>query len=95
MEAGAEKKLMSAPATIRIPEWPEWMDLKTLARYASVSTKTLQRWIKATSDALPAAKRTGKVLVSRRAFDSWMERQSSAGSAADVNATVDKILRSL
>jgi predicted site-specific integrase-resolvase len=71
------------------------MDLKTLARYASVSTKTITRWIKASSDALPAAKRSGKVLVSKQAFDSWMERQSSAGSAEDVSAAVDRILSSL
>jgi hypothetical protein len=88
---------MAAPATIRpaLPEWGEWLDLKTLARYASVSTKTLQRWIKAASDPLPAAKRSGKVLVSRKGFDSWMERQQSACNPADVNAAVDKILRSL
>lgn len=71
------------------------MDLKTLSRYACVSTKTLQRWIKAASDALPASKRSGKVFVSRTAFDSWMERQSVEGTASNVDETVNRILRSL
>lgn len=77
-----------------LPIWPEWMDLKTLARYSSVSSKTLHRWITADIDPLPASKPSGKVLVSRKRFDLWMERKSGVENM-NVGATVDSILKTM
>lgn len=74
--------------------WPEWMDLKTLARYSSVSVKTIHRWMAADIDPLPASKPSGKVLVKRKTFDLWMERQAGVENL-NVGATVDTILKTM
>lgn len=80
--------------TVTFPGWPEWMDLKTLARYSSVSIKTIHRWMTAESDPLPASKPSGKVLVKRKTFDLWMERQSGVENM-NVSDTVDSILKTM
>jgi hypothetical protein len=86
---------MDSDTTIRpIPEWPEWMDLKILERYSSMSNRTLRDWIGAPVNPLPASKRGKKILVSRRAFDEWM-RSQRLESDADVRRKVDEILKSL
>lgn len=88
---------MPSNATIRqpIPEWPEWMDLKMLERYSSVSNRTLRSWIKAPEDPLPASSRGGKILVSRRLFDEWMKEHAIEARAVDIERTVNSILKSL
>lgn len=78
-----------------IPEWPEWMDLKTLERYSSVSNRTLRTWIKAFNNPLPASCRGRKILVSRRIFDKWMEQNSVERNSVDIDRTVNEILESL
>src|SRR3954453_2667149 len=64
-------------------DWPEWMDLKTLERYSSVSNRTLRSWIKAPESPLPASARGGKILISRRAFDEWMTAHAIEVNTAD------------
>jgi len=88
---------MSSKGTIRerLSEWPEWMDLKALERYSSVSNRTLRSWIKAPVDALPASARGGKILVSRRLFDEWMKGHAIEASSVDVERVVNSILKSL
>jgi hypothetical protein len=88
---------MPSHAAIRqaIPEWPEWMDLKTLERYSSISIRTLRSWIKAPDSPLPASTRGGKILVSRRAFDAWMNGHAIKVSSVDVGQIVNEILESL
>jgi hypothetical protein len=44
---------------------PEWMDLKSLQRYACVSERTLREWIHRPTDPLPAARVGAKILVRR------------------------------
>jgi hypothetical protein len=87
---------MSSNGIIRqhLPEWPEWMDLRTLSRYCSSSERTIRQWIHAPADPLPASRPDGKILVSRRAFDLWMERQAVQDHAIDVDATVNQLLES-
>jgi hypothetical protein len=70
------------------------MDLKTLERYSSMSNRTLRDWILAPINPLPASKRGGKILVSRRAFDEWM-KSHPLESGSDIQRKVDEILKSL
>jgi hypothetical protein len=88
---------MSSNGTIRqhLPEWPEWMDLKTLERYSSISNRTLRSWIKAPEDPLPASARGGKILVSRRLFDEWMKGHAIEAISVDVEPVVNSILKNL
>jgi hypothetical protein len=88
---------MSSNATFRqpIPEWPEWMDLKILERYSSMSNRTLRGWIKAPVNPLPASIRGGKILVARRDFDEWMKGHAIEAGGIDIDRTVDDILKSL
>jgi hypothetical protein len=65
----------------------DYLDLERLARYSSLSVRTLQRHLKATEHPLPhhqvcvPGKTKGRVLVSRRAFDRWMEGFAVGGSS--------------
>jgi hypothetical protein len=88
---------MRSGPTIRqtLPDWPEWMDLKTLERYSSMSNRTLRKWIKALQNPLPASVLGGKILVSRRSFDEWIGRHAIEVSALEVERTVNEILKSL
>jgi excisionase family DNA binding protein len=74
----------------------EWMDLKAVRRYASVSERTLRSWIHTGTDPLPAYRVGGKLLVRRSEFDRWMERHRFVpADALDVNGTVNGILADL
>jgi len=52
----------------------EWMGLRQVAEYASVSNRTLRQWIHAPIDPLPAVKVCGKYLVRRSELDAWLGR---------------------
>jgi hypothetical protein len=88
---------MASRATTRqpLPDWPEWMDLKTLERYSSASNRTLRSWIKAPENPLPASARGGKILVCRRAFDEWLRGHAIETRSFDIERTVNDILKSL
>jgi excisionase family DNA binding protein len=51
----------------------EWLDLRGLTRYASVSERTLRDWVHRPTNPLPAAQVGNKLLVSRAAFDEWLK----------------------
>ena len=54
--------------------YPEWMDLKTLERYACTSERTLREWIHLPIGSLPASQvNGGKLMVKRSEFDRWLE----------------------
>jgi hypothetical protein len=84
-----------APIQQPLPEWPEWMDLKSLVRYSSLSNRTLRSCIRASENPLPASTLGGKILVSRRAFDNWMKEQAVKLNSVDVERIVTEILESL
>lgn len=50
----------------------EWLDLKALTQYASVSERTIREWVHRAADPLPAV-RVGAILVRRAEFDRWLE----------------------
>jgi excisionase family DNA binding protein len=55
------------------PAQLEWLDLRRLREYASVSNRTLRAWIHSPVDPLPAVRVGTKILVRRSQFDAWME----------------------
>lgn len=54
----------------------EWLGLTELTRYAAVSERTLRAWIHSAVDPLPAVRGRRKILISRKAFDAWLERHA-------------------
>jgi len=52
----------------------EWMGLRQVTQYASVSNRTLRAWIHAPIDPLPAVRVAGKHLVRRVELDRWLEK---------------------
>ena len=77
---------------------PEWMDLKTIQRYACVSERTVRGWIHHPRRPLPAVQvERGKILIKRSSFDRWLESQAyrSSSGATDVNQIVDDVMNDL
>jgi excisionase family DNA binding protein len=72
----------------------EWLSLRQLTEYAAVSERTLREWLHRATDALPAVRVNGKILVRRSQFDVWLERHRITPDAqVDVNAIVNGLLR--
>lgn len=53
-----------------------WLDLRALTEYACVSERTIRGWIHSPTNPLPAVQVGRKILVSRRMFDTWLERHT-------------------
>jgi excisionase family DNA binding protein len=71
----------------------QWLDLKALTQYASVSDRTMRQWIHRAADPLPAVRVGTKILVRRSAFDRWLETHKL--ETADVSGIVDKLVSDL
>jgi excisionase family DNA binding protein len=69
---------------------PEWLDLKSLQRYACVSERTLREWIHRDSNPLPASRVGTKLLVRRSSFDRWLEAHRL--TPVDVGCIVNEIV---
>jgi hypothetical protein len=72
---------------------PEWLDLKKLSHYASVSRRTLQDWMRLPSNPLPASRVGVKILVRRMTFDAWLA--SFTLKPVDLDAIVDEVFDSV
>ena len=59
-------------------EYPEYMSLKDLARYCSVSIPTLKRWQKR---GMPYCKVGNLVRIKRSDFDAWMLKSQAKSTA--------------
>jgi len=72
----------------------EWLGLKQLTRYGSVSDRTLRSWISSPVDPLPASKVCGKWLVRKSDFDDYMERHRFKPlETVDVDGMVRDVLK--
>jgi hypothetical protein len=82
------------PDKSQLDQWPEWMDLKTLQRYADASDRTIREWIHLPINALPASQVAGgKILVKRSRFDIWLEaHRFQAIDSIDVAGVADEIM---
>ena len=74
---------------------PEWMDLKAVQRYASVSERTVRDWIHRPQHPLPAVQvENGKFLVKRSQFDRWLEAHLFRSTdSIDVGRIVDEVMQ--
>lgn len=50
----------------------EWLDLRSLTKYAAVSERTIREWIHRPNNPLPAAQVGNKLLIKRSLFDGWL-----------------------
>ena len=74
----------------------QWLDLRSLAGYASISERTAREWIHRPVDPLPAVRVGTKILVKRGDFDRWLGAHPLiAAETLDVGSTVDEILADL
>jgi excisionase family DNA binding protein len=72
----------------------EWLGIRELTKYASVSERTLREWMHREEDALPAVRVDGKILVRKSQFDGWLERHKiQQTKRIDVDAIVNGLLR--
>ena len=70
----------------------EWLDLRGLTQYASVSERTLRDWVHRPTNPLPAARVGNKLLISRAAFDEWL-RAHMVQPSQGVNAIVNDVMQ--
>ena len=70
-----------------------WLSLRELTEYASVSERTLRQWLHRSTDALPAVRVDGKILVRKSEFDAWLERHRIRPDSIDVGQIVDDVLK--
>lgn len=73
----------------------EWMDLRSLTEYASVSERTLREWIRRPQDPLPAVQVDRKIFVRRSQFDRWLESHPLQTDSVDIDRIVDEVVGSL
>ena len=74
----------------QLGQQPEWLDLRTLQKYACVSERTLREWIHRPVNPLPAVQVGKKILVRRTILDEWLERHLI--KKVDVSGIVDEIM---
>ena len=71
----------------------EWLGLRELTAYASVSERTLRTWMHRAVNPLPAVQVAGKILVRRSQFDQWLEQhRMRAISSVDVDGIVNELV---
>jgi excisionase family DNA binding protein len=74
----------------------EWMDIKSVQRYACISERTLREWLHRSIRPLPAVRVGNKILIRRSVFDAWLESHPLlAADRVDVSSTVDEMIADL
>jgi Helix-turn-helix domain len=73
----------------------EWLDLRQIREYApGICERTLRGWLRRATDALPAVRVDGKILIRRSEFDAWLERHRvQPDEPIDVDGIVEDVLR--
>ncbi len=81
----------------KLEHYPEWMDLKSVQRYACVSERTVRDWIHRPQNPLPAVQvEKGKLLIKRSHFDRWLETHPYiSADAIDVSQIVNDVIKEL
>jgi hypothetical protein len=70
---------------------PQYLSLRQLSAYASLSVKTLRSYLTDPTNPLPHFKMTGKILVKRTDFDAWMAHWR-AKPPDDLDRLVNKLM---
>ena len=93
---GSKPCLEQASRRRQESEYPEWMDLKTITRYAAVSERTIREWIHRAATPLPAVRVGTKILVNRGVFNDWLKAHPlSPAGTIDVGAVAKQIITEL
>jgi len=72
----------------------EWLGLRQVTEYASISERTLRSWIHSPAYPLPAVRVGGKILVKRSDLDAWLASHRVKPLATlDLDAIVRDALR--
>ena len=72
---------------------PGWLRVKSAARYADVSVRTIYAWFDL---GLKRSKVRGIVLIKVEWLDEWLERfESSMDRKAEINGLVNDVLKGL
>jgi len=73
----------------------EWLGLRQVSRYASISERTLRAWIHSPLNPLPAVRVCGKILVRRSELDTWLAKHRvKALDAVDIDSILKVTLGS-
>ncbi len=84
---GGSKKCCGGPWT------PGWLRVRSAARYADVSTRTIYTWFKM---GLKHSKVRGIMLVKTEWLDKWLERfQVDQDKKAETNGLVNDVIKGL
>jgi len=79
-----------------MPRDREWLGLRELTAYASVSERTLRSWLHRPVDPLPGVQVGGKILIRRSQFDAWLEQHRVRQTRPlDVDGIVDELVGEL
>jgi excisionase family DNA binding protein len=82
-------------STVEKPQ-AEWLGLRHVTQYASVSERTLRAWIHSPVDPLPAVRVSGKILVRRSELDAWLQRHRVQRlESLDLDGLVKGVLQGL
>jgi excisionase family DNA binding protein len=71
----------------------EWLDLRALTEYASVSERTMREWIHRPANPLPAVRVGAKILVRKSEFDRWLKKHRL--EPMDVSSVVSEVISDL
>lgn len=72
------------------PVKDQYLDLKALAEYSSISVRALRGYIADADDPLPSFCIKRKILIKKSEFDRWMERHRT--DTGKVDRIVDEML---
>jgi hypothetical protein len=81
----------------KVRRMKEYLSLRELAIYASLSVKTLRSYLAHPRHPLPHYQLPGKILVRREDFDAWLEhfRTGEVGPDVDLEKIVNDIVSGL
>jgi excisionase family DNA binding protein len=82
-----------ATKLVQMPCDREWLGLRELTLYASISERTLRSWLHRPLDPLPGVQVGGKILIRRSQFDAWLEQHRVRQiSSVDVDDIVEELV---
>ena len=83
------------PAKTPEPEPVEYLSIKALSSYSSISTRTLRTLLKDPINPIPCRRIGRKVLIRRGEYDSWADQFRRAANDDETGRMVDEMLRGL
>ena len=89
----SDERPQSHTAFSQLSQGREWLDLRALTQYASVSERTMREWIHRRANPLPAVRVGAKILVRRSEFDCWLEKHRL--EPFDIGSVVSEVVSDL